>query len=426
MRERAKYTPYRLGTVRINPELCVRCRGEYYLCGLSYCPLLTRLRVRRVIGNVEGRTNVDGSSPPSVFVGRANYPKVPVYPSTPPIHGDTRDLEEPSKWVNRDLEDYLAMRLSMVRGMVRFRVSDARDPPRVLHDIQTMALSQGPVDSELRLTKPLRANVVLSEEAPPFGPSAPLDSMKLSSMPPPSRVVEKAYSDVDLNATEAIWTLYRSGVDVSHISRLLSVGALGVGYRRRLVPTRWSITAVDKAVSDRLVEEVKAYDTIDEYRVYARSIKDNLFVAILAPHRWMFEWGEAWWPGSTWNQWGREPVVEVDWEGYGGRDEYPSIGGCYYAARLATAEALYRMRRQAAAILWREIYGGFNIPVGVWWVRENVRAMFSGPYERFDTLKDALSYVAKLLRVPLEGWVAKSGLVKRLGNLDMSSFINPA
>jgi hypothetical protein len=29
------------------------------------------------------------------------------------------------------------------------------------------------------------------------------------------------------------------------------------------------------------------------------------------------------------------------------------------------AEALYRMRRQAAAVLWREVYKGFATPVGV-------------------------------------------------------------
>ncbi len=88
----------------------------------------------------------------------------------------------------------------------------------------------------------------------------------------------------------------------------------------------------------------------------------------------------------------------------GGRDDYPSIGGCYYAARIAVLEALRSMRRQAAVILWREIYPGFNLPIGVWWVRENIRAMFNGPYERFYDLRDALNYVAGFLRLPISTW----------------------
>ena len=41
---------------------------------------------------------LDGSSPPSVFVGRYGYPKVRIGPMIPPVHGDTTvyDKAEPS------------------------------------------------------------------------------------------------------------------------------------------------------------------------------------------------------------------------------------------------------------------------------------------------------------------------------------------
>lgn len=64
-----------------------------------------------------------------------------------------------------------------------------------------------------------------------------------------------------------------------------------------------SITAVDKQISDKLLGEVRDYPLISEYRVYVRSFKDNTFIGILAPHTWLYEWAEAWWPGSTWNVW---------------------------------------------------------------------------------------------------------------------------
>jgi hypothetical protein len=208
--------------------------------------------------------------------------------------------------------------------------------------------------------------------------------------------------------------LYESGVDVHVISRLLSVGVLGLGIRRRLVPTRWAITAVDAQVSNKLLDEVRDYPLINEYRVYVRNIRDNTFIAILAPHTWLYEWAEAWWPGSTWNLWGGDVVIELDYEGYWGRDEYPSIGGCYYAARIAVLEVLRSMRRQAAAILWREIYPGFNLPIGVWWVRENVRAMLNGPYEKFNDLSEALAYVSRFLKIPIKTWISRSYVIRQL------------
>lgn len=397
----------------ISASLCLRCRGAKYLCGLSYCPVLVKARVKAYAERVEGRREVHGSSPPSVFVGRAGWPRIRVYPAAPPVEGDTSRLEDPKAWLQMDLEEFLASRLALARGSVEYSVDDARRPDKLLEEVQILALSPRPAEVELRLRKPLRG-FELDEHAPPMGPASPLESLKLGSLPPPEKVVERAYGDVDLPAGDAVWELYKGGVDVHRISRLLSVGALGVGRRRRLVPTRWSITAVDKAVSDKLLEKVKEMPLVDSYLVYVRRTRGNTFVALLAPRGFMFEWGEAWWPGTTWNQFGGAPEVEVDWEGPRGRTTYPSIGGCYYAARLATAEALYAMGRQAAAVLWREIYPGFDLPVGVWFVRENVRAMFKSKPQRFDDLDEALAYMASALRLPLDVWYSRSHVARAL------------
>jgi hypothetical protein len=125
---------------------------------------------------------------------------------------------------------------------------------------------------------------------------------------------------------------------------------------------------------------------------------------------------EAWFPGSTWNRFGGDVEVEGDYEGLKGRSEYPDIGGCYYAARLASTEALLRMKRQATVILWREIYEGFNIPIGVWFVRENLRAMFNDKPKSFTSINEVLNYlrVNKITRVPLDVWVRKSKLMNVL------------
>ncbi len=52
-------------------------------------------------GNLFSSDSISGTSPPSVFVGSYNYPKVFVGPMVPPIHGDTSLLDSPEKWKDK-------------------------------------------------------------------------------------------------------------------------------------------------------------------------------------------------------------------------------------------------------------------------------------------------------------------------------------
>jgi hypothetical protein len=102
-----------------------------------------------------------------------------------------------------------------------------------------------------------------------------------------------------------------------------------------------------------------------------------------------------------------------DFEPYRGRTTYPDIGGCYYACRLALAEHLSGERRQASALVLREIHPGYILPVGVWNVRESVREMMRKEPRKFDTLQAALNHAMTKLTIPLEKWVKTSELLKR-------------
>jgi hypothetical protein len=402
--------------VRIPPSLCVKCRGAKMLCGLSYCPVSIVDKVKKVY-NFTGNS-IAGSSPPSLFVGRYGYPKINIYPSTPPFSGDTGYLEDESKWLSLDLNDFISGRLSLLRGGIKVSVDDASNPDYRLQEIQVSSLSSTPVDVEMTVERSFRDNVVLDENITPMGPSSPLKSIKFGNYHIDNRI-EKIYYDRDLKASEGVIGLYRKGMGINGISKALSAGSLGTGKKRRIVPTRWSITATDKSISDSLVDEIKDYREIDSFEVYVRKTEGNLFIAILAPGQWMFEWGESWFPGSTWNSFGDSVEIELDYEGYHGRKTYPAIGGCYYSSRLAVAEKYKEMKRTGSAMLWREIYPGFNLPVGVWYVRENVRELFRSKPEKFDTVNDAIKYVSKFTAVDIKAWKAKSNNMKYLvSNLD--------
>ena len=206
--------------------------------------------------------------------------------------------------------------------------------------------------------------------------------------------------------------LYEDGVQVSRIQRILSLGMLGVQDQRKIVPTRWSITAVDDTLSKNLRESVKHYPPIDKFQVYRYEYLDNVYAAILSPRNWEFEWIEAWFPGTAWNETGAVPALMGDYEPYEGRTKYASVGGCYYSTRLAVAEALERMQRQASALVLREIRPGYILPVGVWNVRESVRAALKTKPFIFDTFGQALGFACEKLAIPVKTWTKSSMLIR--------------
>ncbi|ADM28402.1 Protein of unknown function DUF650 [Ignisphaera aggregans DSM 17230] len=397
----------------IDPKLCLLCRGARYLCGKAYCPIITRTRLWSKAIEMRSSTELLGSSPPSVFVGRIGYPYVYIGPLTPPISGDTSIYDLPEQWSSLPLEDIIDMRMSLILGRTRVMVRDIEN--RFVSSIHEVVLSLKPVDIEMHLEKPPKG-FNLSEFEPPIGPRAPLKEFRVVGSGASSRVIEKFYSDADAKASIAIVELYRSNTPVTVIQRLLSVGALGRKENRRLVPTRWSITAVDDTISKFLIENrIKYYQEIDKIYVFVRSIHKNLFVSILIPGEWSFEWMEAWFPRSTWNMYGDTVVIEGDYELYtANRRDYAAIGGCYYAARLATAEYLERIGRKATAVVLREIYPGFDIPIGVWFVREQLREMYRDKPFVVETIREALNILDRYSVVGSRTWAEKSYIIRKM------------
>jgi hypothetical protein len=265
---------------------------------------------------------------------------------------------------------------------------------------------------ELRLTKKPRGFIFLDDDVQPFGPSAPIKDLRLGNARFDHRI-EKAYYDTDLKANQAVLELYDKGVMVTKIQRAFSVGAFGIEKNRRLVPTRWSITAVDDIVSKNLMSQVKTFPEISEYRVYESRYLDNVFEVLMIPNTWAYEAIEAWYPGTVWNLKGKNVAIFSDLEGYAGRTTYAQIGGCYYSARLAVCEQLVKERRQATVIVLREAHPGYIMPVGVWQVRENVRNAMRQKPLIFKTLNEALTWIASKFQIPLRQWIMQSELLKK-------------
>ncbi len=381
------------------------------LCGKLMCPLLAKAKSIAAHSQLLTSDQIDGSTPPGVFVGRFGYPNVMVGPMMPPYHGDTTILDTPELWLGKTVQEIVDLRYSLVRGKTRVNVFDAQEPFGIVDRLQELALSRSPAESEAQFKHRPSGALVLSDEVQPFGPSASLLNFQAWGMKADRRI-EKVYYDRDLSAVDAIVQLHEDGVLTTRIQRAFSMGMFGVGSRRRLVPTRWSITAVDSTVSEKLLDEIKHLPTIDEYRVHTFGYIDNRYVVILIPAMWCYESIEAWFPGTAWNEAGTYPAMMGDHEGYQGRTTYASIGGCYYACRLAIAEHLLKERRQSAALVLREIHPGYILPVGVWNVRESIRAALSICPKRFENFHSALGFALSGLGIPRRAWIQSSHILR--------------
>ncbi len=391
--------------------LCVICKGSRRLCGKTRCPIIVKVNYYLKSFPLLESEDIAGSSPPSVFVGRIGYPNVYAGPLVPPVNEDTSIYDLPELWFGKSIEEIVAFRSMLVRGKHRVHVQKFDESGRIIEKTRDLALAVKPVDIELLLTKKPHGSIFMSDEVQPFGPSAPIRDLRITNAKWDHHV-EKAYSDTDLKAVPAVLELYNKGVFETKIQRAFSIGAFGIKKNRRLVPTRWSITAVDDIISKDLVNKIRLFPEINEYRVYESRYLDNIFEILMIPSNWSYEAIEAWYPGTVWNPNSKRIIMFSDWEGYEHRKTYAQIGGCYYAARLAVCELLLRERRQASVIVLREAHPGYIMPVGVWQVRENVRNAMRHKPLIYNSLNEALCRIASQFSIHLKRWIKESQLIR--------------
>ena len=390
--------------------MCLRCRSAQLLCGKPVCPILVKYDAFARTMPMLGTKELEGSSPPGLFVGRFGYPKVSIGPLVSPVHGDTLLLDTPEEWVGRTVAEVVGFRTMLVRGTQRVHVLDAERPTRLIDDVQTLALARESVEVEATFRRPPRGHLSLSDELPPYGPSAPIEKVHLDVGRVDERI-DRLASDTDANAGTAVHELYHRGVRVSRIQRAFSAGTLGRRGRRRFVPTRWSITAVDDILGKQNLEKIRYLPELSDWRVYRLTALDNRWLIALLPGAFRYESIETWYPNTLWNPSTERLVIMGDHEGYRGRKTYASIGGCYYAARLAVSETMLRHGIQGGALVLREVHPGELLPLGVWNVREHVRAALSEPPVVLATLEELHRTIAETFAIPLERWQANSALL---------------
>ena len=402
-----------------NKDLCLRCKGGKFLCGLSYCPIILKtkalLPVRKILPKL--RNEYYGPSPPSLFVGRFGYPNVRLGPMAAINWDDIQIIDEPDHWsTNLTIEDVVGLRAKLFRFIGEpIKVTDVTSHTKVLEITQEQMQATSPVDLEIKFSKKPQLDMRFDRFTQPLGARVQIDSIQLASTPKIDQKIDRIVTDTDLNALNAITALYNDRATVTQIMRIFSAGLLGLEKKRRFVPTRWSITAVDDILGNSLRKKIQNYPEIQDYMVFHNSYLDNDFWVLFIPRReWHFDYHETWKKKSVWNLTSSLPGILTDTEGPNGRKSYATntVGG-YYAARLAVQEKLDQMKRKAAVVVFREVGKGYAIPLGVWAVRENMRQALRNPNKTFSTLEQALKIIGSHLTIPFYYYRQKSPLLRQ-------------
>ncbi len=363
--------------VTIKPELCYRCKTFKRLCGLPNCPVKERLKVIvKTYVKISSSSSFLGGSPPSGVVGEHNYPKVSIYVGVSPESSDDdiRFLEDPQKWwsLRLSLDDVVKLRSSLV-SIVQKNINVKSVDELASKEISLIEVSSRPVDCDVNVEKILDSRILFDLKLLPLSVRV-LGRLKVCSNPKIDKSVEKIIHDYDMKARDAVIKLYEDGVDIYTIQRAFSFGLLGTRRFRKIVPTRWAITAVDRIITGYLRNKVKQLKIYDKYEIYQITFMNNRFTVIVLPGNIRILWLEFWYPRNGFNN--RNPVlslkIEEDLKG-----DVETMDGGFEAARMGILEALYRQGFQCRVIIVREILPEYYIGIGNWHIREDTRNVFN-------------------------------------------------
>ncbi len=328
------------------------------------------------------------------FVGRFGYPNINLGILAPPEQKeDSWLLDAPKYWSEKEygITEIVDFRSSLLNSRSNINL---KKRIKFLDTVQEITMSSKPIDVEIQLEEKPKFKLNLDAYIAPTGPNAKLKKASITGNPKIHTKVYKVFEDTDLKAQEAINYLYSNNFDENFLSKLLSVGTLGIKTNRKLVPTRFSITAVDDTIGKELIAQVKNYPTYN-YLAYFGGYLGNYYLLLMFPEVWSHELFETYIPNNC-NQ-NLSLKYSTDYECYYGRKDYAkdTVGG-YYSSRLAILEQLKKLKRQATVLSLRFITDDYTVPLGVWVVREATRKALANKPIEFSSKELMLNY-AKLL-----------------------------
>ena len=364
-------------------------------CGKGKCPVCARNNAAFKTKTMLEKENFT-SDAVAPFVGRFGYPNVNIGILAPPEQSEDSWLyDAPKFWSgsNYDIPSIVNFRSSLLNSRSNMNV---RKRQRLLEISQDVAMASRPFDVDIELEEKPRFRLQTDSNMAPTGANARLKKISITENPKIHTKIYKVFSDTDMKAVEAVNYLYKNNFDENFLTRMLSVGTFGIKKDRKLVPTRWSITATDDIIGKNLIKEIKNFSEIDSYSAFFGSYLGNYYLIMMFPEIWSYELFEMYVP-QNWNS--MKPLrFSTDHENYSGRKNYAenTVGG-YYTVRLGILEKLMEMKKQASVLALRFITDEYAMPLGVWVTREAARKTMQNSIQ-FSSKELMLEYAKKLVR----------------------------
>ena len=350
-------------------------------------------------------SKLDSNSPPSVFIGsKLKYPLVNVGILSPLERDEDAWVYDDAKyWADNNFEirDVLKLRDNLLNSRFQSQVQDTRSSSmnsKFVQLAQEIAVASQPVDVEIELKHRLSIGRQADRVLTPHGMRAGLKQAKITGNVKVHRQVDKVMND-EIKANEGIAQLYKNNFTEYTSSKILSVGVLGLKKNKKLVPTRWSITATDDSIGKFLLKKVRENRVIEDYQLFFGEFLGNCYLIALLPDVWSYELFELYLPGSSWNP-SKEVKASTDFESYSGRKTYATAtAGGYYASRLPIIEYLNSIKRQATVLAIRIETPSYWAALGVWVVRESVRKAIAKGAIKFRELSEILEGMKKIGKI---------------------------
>ena len=376
-------------------------------------PVSFRSRKKEVVyqTNFQVKKHFTGASPPEIFVGRYNYPNVNAGILSPDFHEDTEDLSMPEVWHEKNfgIGDILTRRSKLIYGRFKTGIKKSVIKNRFKDLMQEIAMAYKPVSTEVFLKKSPSRHLEVNKYSPVITNLAPLENARLQENTKVEKKVDYLVGDTHVKSATAMNELHSSGVATSSIQKILSAGLLGLQSGRRLVPTRWSITAVDDTIGKSLLKRIRYYKEVDEVMLFNATYCGNHYEILVLPGSFSFEIIEADVKFNKVSFW-------QDYERFHGRKTYADeVTGGYYVARLAVCEYLDGIKRQGSVFVFRESGSDYYAHLGVGILRECCRDAMNGKVEKFVDKESAFVKMQERLQLNVDVFKEKSVLLGEYG-----------
>jgi hypothetical protein len=352
--------------------------------------------------NLKNVSKLDSNSPPSVFIGsKLKYPLVNVGILSPLERDENAWVYDDAKyWAknNFEIKDVLKLRDNLINSRFQSQVYDSRMNKKFVEIAQEIAIASNPVDVELELKNKLNFERKKDKVLTSNGMHAGLKNAKVIGNVKVHQKVDKVIND-EIKSVEGMELLYKNNFSEYTLSKILSVGVLGLKKNKKFVPTRWSITATDDSLGKMLLKKIRDYKIIEDHSLFFGEFLGNCYLIILLPEVWSYELFELYLPGSSWNP-SEEIKASTDYEDFYGRKEYAfNCAGGYYASRLPIIEYLNSIKRQAGVLVIRIETPSYWAGLGVWVVRESVRKAIEKGIMKFQDLNEVLESTRKIGKI---------------------------